>query len=204
MNGFNGINKSILSLQIRSLLVFEFLHEFNKLEKIVRYVFEINIPNMSDKIIQQLYFYYGGQIGTYIEYESHSLKIKNLIFKEEEKFRELSINQIVKIFKNNNSFNIFDFSIASVQRNSTEFSFYDCVIRLLNMRNKLAHEVSDLQFENKDLVEMLSFEKISNEPFELLQNYDLQKMDDMTRYIASNIIYIRKLTSKLRDMNNIC
>lgn len=70
------------------------------------------------------------------------------------------------------------------------------------MRNKLAHEVVDLQFKDRDLIELLSHEQIAREPFDLLQNYDVRKMDDMTLYIASNIVYIRKLLSKLNDEVN--
>ena len=96
----------------------------------------------------------------------------------------------------------FNFVVESVQRTTTVFTFYDCVIRLLNMRNKLAHEVVDLQFKDRDLIELLSHEQIAREPFDLLQNYDVRKMDDMTLYIASNIVYIRKLLSKLNDEVN--
>ncbi len=109
------------------------------------------------------------------------------------------MNQIVKIFKNNTSVEAFNFSVESIQHSTTEYSFYDCVIRLLNMRNKLAHEVMHLKFADRDLIELLSYEQISQEPFNLLQNFDVQKMDDMTRYIASNIVYMRKLVSKLES-----
>lgn len=198
MNGVKGIDQNTISLQIKSLFVFDFLNEFNELEHIIRDVFEENLSHMSDKIIRQLYFYYGSKIGTYIEYESHAVKISNIVFKDEESFKDLSINQIIKIFKKTNGLDAFDFSVRSIQRSATEYSFYDCAIRLLNMRNKLAHEVSDLQFKNQDIIELLTFEQISQEPFDLLQNYDLQKMDNMTQYIASNIVYIRKLISKLK------
>ena len=57
--------------------------------------------------------------------------------------------------------------------------------------------VVDLKFKDKDLIELLSHEKISQEPFEILQNFDIHKMDNMTLYIASNIVFIRKLISKL-------
>ena len=58
----------------------------------------------------------------------------------------------------------------------------------------------DLCFKDQDLIELLSSEQIAQEPFDLLQNYDVRKMDNMTLYIASNIIYIRKLLSKLNKM----
>ena len=105
----------------------------------------------------------------------------------------------VKIFKNSPHLKAFNFDVESIRLSTTAFTFYDCIIRLLNMRNKLAHEVVDLQFSNRDLIELLSHEQIAREQFDLLQNYDIRKMDEMTLYIASNIVYIRKLLTKLSD-----
>lgn len=199
MDGVKGIDTKTISLQLKSLVVFEFLKEYNELEQMIRKVFEKNLSTLPQKILQQLYFYYGGKIGTYIEYEAHSVRLKSLDFKEGELFKTLSINQIIKIFKESRHLKVFNFVVESVQRTTTVFDFYDCVIRLLNMRNKLAHEVVDLQFKDRDLIELLSHEQIAREPFDLLQNYDIRKMDDMTLYIASNIVYIRKLLSKLNS-----
>ena len=193
MDGVKGIDTKTISLQLKSLVVFEFLKEYNELEQAIRKVFEKNLSTLPQKILQQLYFYYGGKIGTYIEYEAHSVRLNSLDFKEGELFKTLSINQIIKIFKESPYLEDFNFVVESVQRTTTVFPFYDCVIRLLNMRNKLAHEVVDLQFKDRDLIELLSHEQIAREPFDLLQNYDVRKMDDMTLYIASNIVYIRKV-----------
>ena len=202
MDGVKGIDTKTISLQLKSLVVFEFLKEYNELEQTIRKVFEKNLSTLPQKILQQLYFYYGGKIGTYIEYEAHSVRLNSLDFKEGELFKTLSINQIIKIFKESPHLEDFNFVVESVQSTTTVFTFYDCVIRLLNMRNKLAHEVVDLQFKDRDLIELLSHEQIAREPFDLLQNYDVRKMDDMTLYIASNIVYIRKLLSKLNDEVN--
>ena len=199
MEGIKGIDSKTLSLQIKSLVVFEFLDTYNLLEQIIRQTFEKNLPYLKEDVLRELYFYYGSKVGTYIEYESQSVKLKTVGFKKEELFKELSINQIVKIFKSNNNLKAFEFSVESVQRSKTEFSFYDCAIRLLNMRNKLAHEVVDLQFKDQDLIELLTYEQISKESFALLQNFDIQKMDNMTLYVASNIVYIRKIIAKLRE-----
>lgn len=198
MGPITGIDQKTLSLQIRSLMVYDFLDEYNQLERTIRIVFEENIETLPSNTKQQLYFYYGGKIGTYIEYESHGIKINELSYDERELFRNLSINQIIKIFKSNKCLQAFDFSIESIQRSTTIFPFYDCIIRLLNMRNKLAHEVSNLNFRDGDIIELLSPEQISQQPFQLLQNYDLLKMDEMTQYVASNIIYIRRILLQLR------
>ncbi len=199
MGTITGIDQETLSLQIRSLMVYGFLDEYNRLERTIRNVFEDSIEVLPANFKQQLYFYYGGKIGTYIEYESQSIKIKELNYTEKENFKDFSINQIIKIFKNNKSLERFNFSIESIQRPTIIFPFYDCIIRLLNMRNKLAHEVAELNFKDGDLVELLSPEQIAQEPFVLLQSYDLLKMDEMTQYIASNIIYIRKIITMLAN-----
>lgn len=197
MDSKKGVDKNLLSSQIKSILVFGFFDEYNKLERVIRQVFEMSLPDLPLKTRQQLYFYYGGKIGTYIEYEAHSVKLNSIKFKDDELFKELSINQIVKIFKYSSCIEAFNFNIKSIRQATTEFSFYDCVIRLLNMRNRLAHEVMDLHFKNQDLIELLSYEQIEKESYELLKNYDLQLIDDMTQYIASNIVYIRKILSVL-------
>ena len=199
MDTIISIDQKTLSLQLQFIMICDFLDEYNRLERTIRDVFENSISTLPPSIKQQLYFYYGGKIGTYIEYESHGIKINELNYYEEEMFKQLSINQIIKIFKSNKCLKAFNFSIKSVQRSTIIFPFYDCIIRLLNMRNKLAHEVSNLNFRDGDIIELLSPEQISQQPFELLRNYDLLKIDATTQSIASNIIYIRKIISKLSD-----
>ena len=68
------------------------------------------------------------------------------------------------------------------------------------MRNKLAHELEELHFKDSDLIELLSLDNIRKEPFELLQNYDIGNLDDSTKYIASNIIYMRRLIQHLEEI----
>lgn len=191
------IDQNTLSVQIKSLVIYEFLNEYNKLEQIIREVFEKNISSLPQKVIQQLYFYNGGRIGTFIDFEEEAVKLNIVKYKENDVFKELKVNQIIKIFKRNPCLRVFDFAIQSIQRATTTFSFYDCVIRLLNMRNILAHEMVNIQFKDKDLIELLSFDQLEAQNFGILQNYDIRKMDDMTQYIASNLVYMRKLIAML-------
>lgn len=195
-------DKNMLREHIRSLMVFTFLNEYIQLEFVIRKVFEVNIDTLPPNILQQLYFYYGGKISTYIEYESHGVKVKELKYNEKEQFKDFSIIQIIKVFKKNNCLKAFNFSIDSIRNSIKSISFYDCIIRLINMRNILAHELTNLTFNEKDIVEMLSINQISEESFNLLKNYDLSIMDDTTQCIASNIVYIRKLILKLDSGNN--
>ena len=61
MDGIKSIHRDVLSIQIRSLIIFEFLKEYNLLEKLVREIFEANISNLPPAILQKLYFYNGGR-----------------------------------------------------------------------------------------------------------------------------------------------
>ncbi|OUP26190.1 hypothetical protein [Faecalibacterium sp. An192] len=197
MDGIQGIDTKTISLQLKSIIVFEFLKKYNELEHMIRNVFESNIPTLPSEILHQLYFYYGGKIGSYIEYEAHCVRLDCIKFEERSSFKNLSINQIIRIFKNHPCLDAFNFTITSIQHETTVFPFYDCVIRVINMRNKLAHELDDLKFKDKDIIELLSKDQIASESFELLQNFDVQRMDDETVYIASNIVFIRKMLSAL-------
>lgn len=199
MDGAKGIDAATVSLQLKSLLVYEFFKEYNELERMIRKIFEKSLPTLSPEYIQQLYFYLGGKIGSYIEYESHSLKLTNLNFKPSESFRGLSVNQIIKMFKETPCIEAFNFSISSIRLSTVEYSFYDCCTRLINMRNKLAHEVVNLQFKDSDLIEMLTREQIAAESFDVLQNYDIQRIDGVTMYIASNLVYIKHLLARLSE-----
>ena len=49
----------------------------------IRTIFESQLSSFDSELINELYFYYGGRIGTYIEYETNSLndKMKQTIIK---------------------------------------------------------------------------------------------------------------------------
>lgn len=203
MKGVTGTDAETLAIQIKSLVIFEFLDAYNEFEKLIRLVFENHLDTFPAKVLQKLYFCYGGKIGTYIEYDDPTIKLTTLTYKENEKFKELTINQIIKFFKETKYIESFNFSIPSFQRTTVVFTFYDCAIRLLNMRNKLAHEMVTLSFKQSDLIELLPFEQLERESFSILQNFDLRKMDGMTQYIASNVVFMRKLIGKLSSDTKI-
>lgn len=197
MNDEETQDLSTISFQLRSIIICDFLDKYNNLEKKIRFVLKNNLLKLSPDILNQLYFYYGGKISTYYEYETQTIKLKELPFKKEEKFGEFSIKQIIKIFKNNKGLEAFNFTVQSIKNSVITFSFCDCILRLISMRNKLAHEMVNLDFKGSDVVELLSWQQIAQEYPELCQNYDFQKMDDMTKYVGSNVVYLKKIINEL-------
>lgn len=195
----NGIDENTIVVQIKSLMVYEFLNEYNKLEYLIREIFERNIHSLPTNVIQQLYFFHGGRIGSYIDTEGETVRLTSVKYKENDVFKELTVNQIIKIFKKNPCLDAFNFEIQSIQRAGVTFTFFDCVIRIINMRNILAHEIVNIFFKDKDLIELLSLDQLELQNFEMLRNYDICKMDNMTRYIASNIVYMRRMMIQLNS-----
>ena len=192
-----GIDINTISVQIKSLMIYEFLNEYTRLEKMIHDVLAQNVSSLPAKILHQLYFYYGGRVGTRLDYENEAVELRVIKYKDNEQFKDLTINQIVKILQKNPCFAAFNFEIQSINRATTTFSFYDCVIRLIGMRNKLAHEMVNLNFKDQHLIELLSPEQLEAQKFQILQSFDIHKMDNMTQYIASNLVYMYKIIAKL-------
>lgn len=197
MNDIKTIDQQILKLRIKCIIIFEFLNLYNKFELTIRSVFENHIKNFDKTLIQKLYFYSGGHIGSYIDYPSNTIKLNSLEYKKDYTFKDLTINQIVKIIKQEEHCSLFKYEIQSLQTKQTVYSYLDCTIKLINMRNILSHELAELKFKDKDLIELLSIENLKKQEFPMLLNYDLEIMDDMTKYIASNIVYMRIMLEKI-------
>lgn len=200
MSSIKAASRETISLQLKSLLIYDFLKSYNLFEKYVRNAFEASLPTLSTSTMQQMYFLLGGRIGTYIEYQGPCIKLTSISYKDDEQFKNFSVNQIIRLFKVSHCVEAFEFEIVSLQRPRTSYPFIDCAIKLINMRNKLAHELEELHFKDSDLIELLSLDNIRKEPFELLQNYDIGNLDDSTKYIASNIIYMRRLIQHLEEI----
>lgn len=191
------MKKDILCFQLRAIIIYEYLRCFNKLENEIREIFERNIQTLKPNFISKLYFVYGGKIGTYIDYEQETLKLREISFKEQETFKELSIIQILKLSKEANCIEKFKFQINSLQQKTVYFEFYDACIKLVNMRNILAHELSNINFKTKDIIETLSDEKILENVDEKVKNYDISIMDEPTKCIFSNLVYLKLILNTL-------
>ena len=180
------MKKDILCFQLRAIIIYEYLRCFNKLENEIREIFERNIQTLKPNFVSKLYFVYGGKIGTYID-------------KEQETFKELSIIQILKLNKEANCIEEFKVQVNSLQQKTVYFEFYDACIKLVNMRNILAHELSNINFKTKDIIETLSDEKIIENVDERVNNYDISIMDENTKCIFSNLVYLKLILKMLNQ-----
>lgn len=68
------------------------------------------------------------------------------------------------------------------------------------MRNVLAHEVNEIDFKAKHIIDQLSFDCIMQYPLECLEGLDINKMDNISINLYSNIIYMHKIIDQLHKM----
>lgn len=197
-----SVDKKIINKQLQALIIFEFLEKFNILERKIKKTFVECIKDINDnEIINKLHFYYGGKIGTYIDYENDILRLKELKFDSSKKFSEFSLNQIMKLNRELKIINYFDDKpISSFNRSREDFGFEDCIIKLINMRNILSHELSDFNFKDRDIIEILSNNNISNVSFKFLSNYDISMLEESIKPILSNLFYMDKIIKIFNDL----
>lgn len=196
--------RELIKLQIKSLLIVQYISNYSKLEKLILNIFQQCIVQQDHKYKSKLYFMYGCQIGNsaYYDIEREQLAISNVKYNEDESFRNLTLNKIIKFDRKEQIINEFNFNIDSIQTKSLSFSFHDSVIKFINMRNKLAHELDSISFhETKDVVEKLSLHKIDQFDFQWLKGLDLSNMDDDSINIISNLKYIKILIDKLSTIH---
>lgn len=190
----------LIKLQLKSLLIVHYISYFAKIENLVKQIFQKRIVEQDHKYKSKLYFMYGSVVGNDIYYDIDNeclALVGNRRYNDAELFKELSLNKIVKFDGKECIISEFRANIDSIQTKSLSFTFHDSVIKFINMRNKLAHELNDISFNDKDVVERLSSSYIKQDAFEWLEGLDVTMMDNETIAIYSNLIYINKILEQL-------
>lgn len=193
-------NNEFVVLQFEALSIRYFIIKYAEFENIVKHLFRSNLSLINETNKQMLYFYLAGiKHSSYIEYTTNSLKTNTAQFLTDESFAMLSLSQIIKIQRQNHLLKIFDFNIPSIMKKSVEYEFTDCCIKLLSMRNKLAHEMSDLAFDDKDTIELLSNAYIKENSSTWFSTLDTELMSNGAKQIFSNIIMLDIIIKLLHE-----
>ena len=114
-----------------------------------------------------------------------------------ELFNNLNINKIIKFDRKEHLIENFGITIDSVQTKNLSYTLHDVVIKLIEMRNVLAHEVDNIIFKEKHIVDNLSIECIKKYPYEWLEGLDVTRIDNESLAIYSNLIYMELVIKKL-------
>jgi hypothetical protein len=190
----------LIKLQIKSLLIVHYVSTFSTLEKIIKQIFQEKIVIKEHKHKSKLYFAYGCMVGNdvYYDFENESLHLNGTRkYKDDELFNNLNINKIIKFDRKEHLIENFGITIDSVQTKNLSYTLHDVVIKLIEMRNVLAHEVDNIIFKEKHIVDNLSIECIKKYPYEWLEGLDVTRIDNESLAIYSNLIYMELVIKKL-------
>lgn len=192
--------KEHIILQCKSVLMVQFISNFAKLEKAIIQLFQDFIYNTEHRHKSKLYFMYGCTVGNEIFYDIERECLSLIAIRkydDNELFKSLKLNKIIKFDKKERIVDVFKNNIESVQKKSLVFPFHDCILKLISMRNKLAHELDKINYKDSDIIETLSIETIKRFPFEWSDGWDFDIFDNDCILLYSNIIYLNVVLTSI-------
>lgn len=193
--------KESLKNTIKSILIVRFISDYSEMENLIISKFQEEIKNASPEKKNKLFFYYGIAVGHSVYYDFDQNKVKlaeSFGYNEDETFKSLNLNRIIKFDEKERLIDSFNFKIDSLIRKSMEFEFHTCCKQLMSMRNKLAHVMYKLSFNDKDIVENLSMDYILKQDFDYLQDFDIRNMEEDSVALLSNIVYTKEIMKHLK------
>ena len=183
-------NQRVIAVQLEALSIYYYLLKYSDLEYEVKRLFQDGWINFDEEFKQRIMFYQGGTglENRYIEYDTYSIITQRHKFDVMSMLSKLTLNQIIKLDRKDRQISDLQYEIISLQNRTIAYPCRDCILKLLNMRNILAHNMNNLSFKNKDFIDVLNNETIRKRDIEWLNNFDLNLLSESARYIISNYI----------------
>jgi uncharacterized protein YutE (UPF0331/DUF86 family) len=198
--------KERIALQIKSLLIMHFISKFAKLENLIKNIFQDRIQNKEHQYKSKLYFMYGCMVGNdiYYDIENECLSLNGVRkYNNNELFKNLNINRIIRFDRKEKLIDTFSFNVNSIQKRALSHNFHDCILALISMRNKLAHELDKVSFKDTDVIEILSSSNLNAFSFEWLEGLDITHMSNDSIKIFSNLVYIDIIINELKQRSAV-
>ncbi|PAM93183.1 hypothetical protein B4N84_19590 [Flavobacterium sp. IR1] len=191
------------SFKTGALLRTYYFDNFSELEKEIREKFENSLNGLDVNFKNKLFFYLGSnhmfRFG--LEYVDEKATGTHKKFNENESFKEFPLAKIIKIDKKDKMIPIFNISINSINRKTISYEFHDVVIKLINMRNILAHEPINFNFTEKDhIIELLSIEKINDSNLLDIDGYVFSHENEQNNQIISNLMHMQIVVETLKSI----
>ena len=190
--------------QIEASLMRIYLEKFCVLENNISFCFIRDVNKLNLEIQNELLFY-----------AAHMLSVKNYDFKKKEittssvkfskarKFSCFSAARILKLQKNQTLLQVFNFNIQSINTKMLTLPFIDCCEKLLNVRNKLAHERNTLNLNYQDAIELLSDSEILHYEHPCVSITHIDEVSNNSKILLSNIFFMDNIISELDDKINV-
>lgn len=187
--------------QLDALSIYHYLLKYSELEELIKRIYIKAWPQFDSEVQQRIMFYQGGlstQKG-YIDYDTYTLITQHYKFDVNVMLNNLTLNQMIKVERKENQISKLKCDIQSLQNKTIVYPCMDCILKLLNMRNILAHKMNDLIFKNKECIDVLKDDIIYKSNLKWIQIYDLKMLSESARCIVSNSVYMDLIYERLRS-----
>ena len=94
---------------------------------------------------------------------------------------------------------IFNKRIKSILGRKVEYELSDSILKLIQMRNKICHNLSTLDLNDNDYIELLSVQSIKDQCKDILSDIEIKDDYHEVKLIFSNIIYMKIICDILDD-----
>lgn len=194
-------NQNEIGEGTNALIIYKFLIIYNQFESLIKQNFASKYNDLDSEVKNRISYYVGwlGSETKYIDYDTYSIKQELHKFDQKMMISKLTINQIIKIDKRDKIIKNFSFEISSMTKKQVTFLSHDCFLSLINMRNKLAHDILKINFKNADVIEQLPISIICDSQDEWLKNIGIEGISQESICILSNYTYMIKIIEKLEQ-----
>lgn len=184
-----------------AVAIYYYLLEYNNLESIVKKIYKASWSDIDNEVKNRVMFYSGGMTmeSRFIEYDSYEVVRERVPYRVEQILNRLTLNQVMRLEKHDRQLGDLNFNIQSYKEKMTVYPCVDCILKLINMRNILAHNMVDLDFKEKHKIETLSNQAITSNSISWIEDFDLERLNESTRDILSNYIFMEHILEILRS-----
>lgn len=197
-------SKDNFIFQMEAIALSLYIKEFSIFEKQLR-AFYLTYFDLEKN--PELYYFMGChnvRNGIRIDIDSDSCEFDQIKIKDiPSKFHEyLTPTQLLKIDKKYNcKKELKNINIPSI-RKTMNFEYYSVCKKLINMRNRIAHEYSSLVLNpDKDIIDLLNDEILKENFSKYFDGYDISIANDNTKTMLSNIFYLKIVSNEIKKMS---
>lgn len=194
-------SNKIAEIQIEALVVYNYMVLYDIFEHKLKDVFvnqvkKVRYNESNSSKIERLYFYLGGVgiYSNYIDYDTYSTISTSNKFGDFEMINRFTLMQMIRIDEKEKILDCFQVNIDSINNpKMIQYTFHTCCKKLTKLRNSLAHDFSNLRGNEQNSIEVLSDNKIDALKPKWLAEVDVKNMNDKSKLIFCNYIYMEKL-----------
>lgn len=194
------VEKQMMILEeMDALIMYKFLILYNEFENMIKEIYCKEWTNLNEEVKRRIAYYVGSikGVNAYIEYDTYSTKQDIYKYDENNLISKMTINQIIRLERKEKNISTFNFEINSKLNKQLAFVSYDCFLKIINMRNKLAHDILNINFKATDVIEVLSDGMIEKKNELWISNLQLDKLSNFGRLILSNYIFMSEIIEEL-------